>query len=316
MCGNGRIENLAGYFSEQCDNGARNSNDSASPNCCRPDCTFAKCGDGVKDTTEQCDNGRNNSNAPGACRLNCRLPACGDGIQDPTEECDDGNILNGDGCTSICKKECGDGQLNFVEQCDNGTQNSDTLPNSCRTNCRFASCGDAVVDSGEQCDNGTLLHGANPSQCRSSCRAPRCGDSITDLNEQCDDGDQSNGANGPCSANCTLNCGNGKIEAGEECDDGLFNSNAPNGRCRTNCKLRYCGDGIIDPEFDEQCDSAFGVNNTWCSDKCIQRCGNGIIELGEECDNGCTNSDTPVLCVDTSSGINACLLYTSPSPRD
>jgi len=70
MCGNGRIENLAGYFSEQCDNGVRNSNDSASPNCCRNDCTLARCGDGVKDTTEQCDNGRNNSNTPGACRTN------------------------------------------------------------------------------------------------------------------------------------------------------------------------------------------------------------------------------------------------------
>lgn len=28
---------------------------------------------------------------------------CGDGIVTPAEACDDGNLLNGDGCNSVCK---------------------------------------------------------------------------------------------------------------------------------------------------------------------------------------------------------------------
>jgi cysteine-rich repeat protein len=33
------------------------------------------------------------------------LPRCGDGVQDPGEECDDGNIWNNDGCSSRCMLE-------------------------------------------------------------------------------------------------------------------------------------------------------------------------------------------------------------------
>jgi len=45
-----------------------------------------------------------NSNAPGAtCRVGCRLARCGDGIVDPDELCDDGNNISGDGCRSDCQ---------------------------------------------------------------------------------------------------------------------------------------------------------------------------------------------------------------------
>jgi len=32
-------------------------------------------------------------------------PVCGDGFVEPGEECDDGNTVNGDGCSSTCKRE-------------------------------------------------------------------------------------------------------------------------------------------------------------------------------------------------------------------
>lgn len=38
-----------------------------------------------------------------ACRLDCTLPRCGDGIVDGCELCDDGNIEGGDGCPAGCK---------------------------------------------------------------------------------------------------------------------------------------------------------------------------------------------------------------------
>jgi cysteine-rich repeat protein len=44
-----------------------------------------------------------NSDAAGAqCRVNCKLSRCGDGVRDPLEQCDDGNTIGGDGCRADC----------------------------------------------------------------------------------------------------------------------------------------------------------------------------------------------------------------------
>jgi len=39
---------------------------------------------------------------PSACRLDCTIPRCGDGIIDGGEACDDGNTVGGDGCSADC----------------------------------------------------------------------------------------------------------------------------------------------------------------------------------------------------------------------
>jgi len=50
---------------------------------------------------------------------------------------------------------CGDGHIDFGEDCDDGDeQNSDTLADHCRTDCKEARCGDGVADTGETCDDG------------------------------------------------------------------------------------------------------------------------------------------------------------------
>jgi hypothetical protein len=59
------------------------------------------CGDGVKTSSEQCDNGPMNADLADACRTDCRLPTCGDGIQDSGEQCDDGS-----GGSPECSKQC------------------------------------------------------------------------------------------------------------------------------------------------------------------------------------------------------------------
>lgn len=52
-----------------------------------------------------------------------------------------------------------------------------------------------------------------------------------------------------------LYCGDGLTSAGEQCDDGAANSDAPDAACRTDCTLRRCGDGIVDAGAGEACES-------------------------------------------------------------
>jgi cysteine-rich repeat protein len=45
-------------------------------------------------------------NLDGVCVVGLsKLPKCGDGVLDPDEQCDDGNDFDGDGCSADCKLE-------------------------------------------------------------------------------------------------------------------------------------------------------------------------------------------------------------------
>jgi len=317
-CGDGVID-----FTEECDNGAANAN---TPNACRPSCTHPTCGDGVVDTQwgencddantvsgdgcdaqchsecgdgkvgpgEECDNGDANSDVvPDACRSDCTRPTCGDGVRDSNEQCDTG--ANTPQCQS-CIVRCGNGVLEPGEECDNGIYNTDSQPNACRTNCQLSWCGDGILDSLEECDNGTL-NGNTTDKCRTWCRIPKCGDGIVDLGnkEVCDDGNTLDGDG--CDSCCKLECGNGRVDPGEECDHGRGNSDTKPACCRTNCKFPTCGDGVTD--FGEECDD--GARNTWAPNSCRPNCtrascGDGIVDhlYGEVCDQGTRNSWTSI----------------------
>ncbi len=100
VCGDGVLTSTC----EVCDAGGGNS-DSA-PDACRSDCRPARCGDGVADSGEECDDG--NGTACDGCNQFCELETgtvCGDGVLAPLgchEACDDANAVAGDGCSPVC----------------------------------------------------------------------------------------------------------------------------------------------------------------------------------------------------------------------
>jgi len=125
---------------------------------------------------------------------------CGDGIKLSVEGCDDGNVVNGDGCSSVCSIEA------F------STCNTTVSPNNCDV------CGNTKVKGLEICDDGIRADGigctadctgvlptyvctAGSTTTNSIC-SPKCGDSKMVGSETCDDGN-SNNLDG-CSSTCQI----------------------------------------------------------------------------------------------------------------
>src|SRR5688572_3357389 len=81
-------------------------------------------------------------------------------------------------------------------------------------------------------------------------------------------------------------CGNGDLDAGEECDDGNLN---PQDAC-VECSRARCGDGVtqlVPASAAEECDDGNDDEKDGCSRRCLLPvCGNGVSEQGEECDDG------------------------------
>ena len=97
-------------------------------------------------------------------------------------------------------------------------------------------------------------------------------------------------------------CGNGIRDPGEECDNGLENSDEPGIpgiTCRTDCVFARCQDGIVDE--GEICDDGNASVGDYCSPDCQTRtgyCGDGIQQTNEICDPG-----LEPYCADDCSGI-------------
>ncbi|MEY4549405.1 MAG: hypothetical protein RL685_5600 [Pseudomonadota bacterium] len=321
-CGDGQID---GAFLEQCDNGAANTGGYGN---CSSTCQLGpRCGDDAVQAGngEQCDTGSANGTSGSPCLSNCRL-RCGNGTLEQGEECDNGTVSNTGGygqCESTCTlaPRCGDAVVDSGsgETCDDGL--NDGSYGTCGSNCQAGPfCGDGQLQavSGEVCDNGgaNVPSGYAAGLCTTQCRpAPFCGDSAvnTGNGEVCDDG-VNDGSPGSCSANCQAavppaSCGNGQVNANEECDSGAQNG-ATGNICDVRCELT-CGNGFVNPT--EQCDDgvnngSYGTCNTNCTFAAF--CGDGATTGPEACDNGASN-----VAPSSAYGNNVCTSRCARAPR-
>jgi cysteine-rich repeat protein len=223
---------------------------------------------------------------------------CGNGILDPGEACDDGNNLDHDGCSSTCVAEafCGNGRVEPGEECDDGNFDpGDGCGMHCDTE---VGCGNGILEVGEECEDDNQEDGDGCSAtCRDETAGTVCGDGIHEPSEGCDDGNTDDGDG--CSADCVREdgCGDHTTAAPETCDDG---NNVSGDGCSRDCQVEFtCGDGACDAAKYETCEQ--------CPRDCCPKCGNGVLDEGEGCDDrnnlsgdgcskGCTDEVAGTVC--------------------
>lgn len=171
---------------------------------------------------------------------------------------------------------------------DDGLGNAcDVCPNDAQNDRdRDGVCGDA-----DACPNTRSGADVDERGCVVVQPPPECGDGVVDADEECDTG----GESATCDADCTAPvCGDGVINAaaGEACDDG--NTAADDG-CDAECQVEdnvpppVCGNGTV--ESGEQCDDGNTTAGDGCDASCRLEnqqpvCGDGSIDAGEACDTG------------------------------
>ena len=201
----------------------------------------ARCGDGILDSNEQCDDG-NYSPGDGCnpiCQIECfqscgacgppgpciTTTVCGDGILAPSEACDDSNLANGDGCAGTCQTvehgwrcpvagrrcvpNCGDGRVVGPETCDDGNAVAgDGCSDLCLAEPSGAACGDGVLSGTEECDDGPgNAAAAGYGACTTACRyGGYCGDGVLNGREQCDLGSRNNNVTYGNKDGCAQGC--------------------------------------------------------------------------------------------------------------
>ncbi len=142
--------------------------------------------------------------------------------------------------------------------------------------------GTSTLDGSSTTDEDGTPQGEDATDCGTSCASEICGDGIVDATEECDDGNLED--TDACTSACRLaSCGDGFVGPGEACDDG--NLDDADG-CTSGCAPPSCGDGVPGP--GEECDDGNESNTDGCLDTCVNAtCGDSFVwEGNEECEDG------------------------------
>ncbi|MBQ8037167.1 MAG: DUF4215 domain-containing protein, partial [Proteobacteria bacterium] len=182
------------------------------------------------------------------------------------------------------------------DECDKDCAKADCNCDSCENKGGY--CGNGNIELGEQCDGVNFA----AATC-ATVVGPGCTGYLTCSACKVDT------SHCACPEPETKLCGNGKLDAGEQCDKDDFGTATCESmkpgttgklQCKADCMLDLtgcvqaepsdpvCGNGVIDS--GEQCDDGNKVNGDGCSADCkteeVPQCGNGVIDSGEQCDDG------------------------------
>ena len=204
---------------------------------------------------------------------------------------------------------CGDGYQQLDEGCDIGPYlaNDPRIPNPppCvppgQPNACTCAPGYIQAPFGSTIDN---KWGSRGNYC-----IPACGNGQIDPGEACDDGLGVNGNCGKCTLDCKRQmgvCGDNVVDrdCGEVCDDG--NTNSCDG-CNSICSFddTLCGDGIPSYNCGQPCDDGNDNPNDGCDACRIPQCGDGIKTTNEQCDDG-NRDDCDGCHNDCTTNLNTC----------
>jgi cysteine-rich repeat protein len=157
-------------------------------------------------------------------------------------------------------------------------------------------CGNARIDDGEECDDGNQI---NSDSCSNTCRLNPS--SCTGAAPTCIQGTTSQCCSNQWSCtvtgSCNCYCSGTTYVRGAGCPEFSPSPCEP-------IAVPRCGDGIV--QAGEQCDDGNAVNTDGCSNVCrLPTCGDGILQAGEQCDDGnqvntdsCTNACRTAVCGD------------------
>jgi cysteine-rich repeat protein len=219
------------------------------------------------------------------------LAACGS-----PEVCDDGGDNDGDGNIDCNDSECSGVVACVQEICDDNSDNNanglfDCLDPDCAGS-PVCLCGNDTLDTGENCD-GDNLGGADCTSIGGGFIGGvlACADDCSFDTSACTQADV---------------CGDGVRSGNEQCDDQDLGGEDCESlgfdrgvlSCAASCTFdlsacindgAVCGDGIV--ALGEQCDDGNTTNGDGCNANCqnegLAQCGDGLINvLGEQCDDG------------------------------
>lgn len=318
------------------------------------------CGNNRVDTKRCTGGARAGTHYGASCTTNsdCDAGVTCETVSTP-EVCDDG-ALNGTygHCNRTCSGyggTCGDNLVSPGERCDLGEQNGAycntagtcTVSATCGSDCRSYApyCGDHVVNGSEECDDS-----AAEVTTQGVCRNPLAAGRLCSTNSDCDvrgtgafvavsetgicggtpettscagvgaglcAGGSHDGEGCACSTNtpgttcASESCGGGscvvyRTQRTRTCINAGITPSAD--QCRWNewsaCQpVGQCGDGVVDS--GEECDDGNRYDNDTCTNSCKRNtCGDGVLNAGvEECDYGgrngsaCTGADYGSTCV-------------------
>ncbi len=200
----------------------------------------------------------------------CVVPGCGDGVVQDGEDCDDGNLDDTDGCLSDCTMPCDRGGLAPGDE------------GYCTPDCPCGR-GEGACASDDGCLPG-LVCGVNdgerfglPPGTR-ACTEPGCGDGLDGPFEVCDDGDLDD-LDG-CTSTCLPTCPpEGEVPGSA----GFCTPACPCPEGKGDCdRAADCLPGLV-------CGADNGARFGFPAslDVCVRPgCGDGIVQEGEDCDDG------------------------------